>query len=144
MEDIEKEISFIEQKLAQLKEQIYQALTPLKHPDKERKGRHSGVGKSRVSGDLGQLQAKSPTHEQHEESKRNENEPYQSLHASPDKADEQRDKDVYGSDRAIARNNCDPEHTANLNYIYQTTLCSLRDLASDDGRMREIMRFRMV
>ena len=144
MDDIEKEISFIEQKLAQLKEQIYQASTPLKQPDKERKDRHSCVGESRVSGDLGQLQVKSPTREQHEENKRNEDEPYQSLHASPDKADEQRDKDVYGADRAIARNNYGPEPTASLNYMNQKTLCSLKDLASDNGRMREIMRFRMV
>mgnify|MGYP003684418509 CR=1 FL=1 len=37
MEDIEKEISFIEERLAQLKEQSYQASTPVKQPDKERK-----------------------------------------------------------------------------------------------------------
>ena len=147
MEDIEKEISFIEQKLAQLKEQIYQVLTPLKQLDKERKDRpllHSGVGESRVTVDLGKLQAKSPTHLQHEESRRNEDEPYQSLHAFPDKADEQRVKDVYGADRAIARNNYGPEPTASLNYMNQKTLCSLKDLASDNGRMREIMRFRVV
>ena len=42
MEDIEKEISFIEEKLAQLKEQSYKVPTPVKQPDRERKDRDSG------------------------------------------------------------------------------------------------------
>ena len=111
MEDIKKEISFIEEKLAQLKEQSYQASTPVKQPGKERKDRDSGVGES---GDFGQLQAKSPTHGKHEESKRNEESRYQSLHASPERADEQRDKDVYETDRAIPRNDHGPEPTASF------------------------------
>ena len=59
MEDIKKEISFIEEKLAQLKEQSNQASTPVKQPGKERKNRDSGVGESRFSGDFGHPQAKS-------------------------------------------------------------------------------------
>ena len=92
----------------------YQASTPVKQPGKERKDRNSGVGESRISGDFGQLQAKSPTHEKHEESNGNVDTRYQSLHASPDKADEQRDKDVYRADRAIARNHHGPEPTASF------------------------------
>ena len=44
MEDMEKEILFIEEKLAQLKEQSYKASAPVKQPDKERKDRDSSVG----------------------------------------------------------------------------------------------------
>ena len=113
MEDIEKEISFIE-KLAQLKEQSYKVPTPVKQPDRERKDRDSGFQESRISGDFGQPQAKSLRRKQHEESQSNEDAHYQSLHASPDKADEQRDKDVYGADRAIAQNDHGPEPTASF------------------------------
>ena len=66
----------------------------------------------RISRDFGQLQAKSSTHEQHEESKRYEDALFQSLHASPNKADERRVKDVYGAGPAIARNDHGLEPTA--------------------------------
>ena len=70
---------------------------------------------------------------------------YQSVHASPDKADKQKVKDVYGTDRAKARNDHGPEPIQPiLNYMNQKVLSSLRDPGSDNGRMRETMRFRMV
>ena len=70
---------------------------------------------------------------------------YQSVHASPDKADKQKITDVYGTDRAKARNDHGPEPIQPiLNYMNQKVLSSLRDPGSDNGRMRETMRFRMV